>query len=281
MISSELRQRARQALEQAYGAVPAVDARNYRWNARAYQEVLYELLGVLVPSTAASQSQLLQGKRVLDVGAGRGILTLAIRFLGAETHAIEKYAFDHSTSQMFKEGNEQEILALWATHGIVPYVRDFYEMDTFIPPASFDAAVNLEVIEHLKAPKHFLDAIHRALKPGGFVITSTPNYGRMQARLRLLFGKNPKIDIEPFYTLGEQAFIGHWREYLPAELVTMHRLSGFEHVRAHTFCDPFYLLKKHVSPWSLMQAAIHLVSYLLPDARYDAVCVGQKSRAAA
>jgi len=41
---------------------------------------------------------------------------------------------------------------------------------------SFDIAVSLAVIEHIKNTENFLDEIRRVLKKGGFIFFSTPNW---------------------------------------------------------------------------------------------------------
>lgn len=108
------------------------------------------------------------------------------------------------------------------------------------------------------------------------MIIATPNYGRLHARSRLLFGQNPKLDLEPFYLLGEDGFVGHWREYLPSELENMLKFSNFIHTHTATFCDPWYAIYKHVSLYTMKQTLIHLLSYLVPHGRYEAMVVGRK-----
>jgi glycosyltransferase involved in cell wall biosynthesis/2-polyprenyl-3-methyl-5-hydroxy-6-metoxy-1,4-benzoquinol methylase len=246
MITAEQRIAAKRALEQAYATMPEFDAKRYKCNTRIYQEVLYRLLEKFGD---------LHGKRVADVGAGRGILSLAIRLLGAEVTAVEKYVFNYEESPMFKEGDEARVLETWRANGIQPVIEDIFDLDRVVPSASFDALVNVEVIEHVKAPKRLLDGMFRALRPGGVLIVLTPNYARFHARLRLLFGRNPKLDLKPFYDLGESGFIGHWREYLPSELAAMLTWAGFTHVRTWTFWDPLYQLKKRISAFDVLPPA--------------------------
>lgn len=57
---------------------------------------------------------------------------------------------------------------------------------------SFSGAISLEVIEHLIDHKLFLKEIHRILKPGGWLIISTPNIAWWGYRLFMLLGQPPK-----------------------------------------------------------------------------------------
>lgn len=46
---------------------------------------------------------------------------------------------------------------------------------TALPPASFDAVVAVEVLEHVEPDELFLRQVARTLKPGGFFVMTTPN----------------------------------------------------------------------------------------------------------
>lgn len=56
----------------------------------------------------------------------------------------------------------------------------------------FDLCIALEIIEHLFDTDFFLQEIHRVLRPGGFLILSTPNLASLPNRFKLLLGKYPK-----------------------------------------------------------------------------------------
>lgn len=254
------------ALERAYAAVPQRDAANYRYAFKEFHEVCVALV---------DRFHDLRGKKIVDLGAGRGILCLTMKFLGAEVTAVEKYVFDHTESEMFHEGGEAELLSAWTAAGVRHVRCDIKDVAQALAGEVFDAVVSTEVIEHLKSPKVFLDDIQRLLKPGGIAVITTPNYGRLQARLRLLFGHNPKIDLERFYDLGE-GFIGHWREYLPEELAWMCRRSGLRIIRQKTFSDVWFGLKKHVSFFSIKQSLLLALGSLIPNARFTILVVAEK-----
>ena len=81
----------------------------------------------------------------------------------------------------------------------------------------------LEIIEHVVAAEFLLQEIHRVLKPGGFVILSTPNFAFLLNRLRILAGR---LSIDEGY---------HYRFFTVKSLATMLRAAGLEVVEtAHT-----------------------------------------------
>lgn len=49
--------------------------------------------------------------------------------------------------------------------------------------ASFDGVVSIETIEHLENPWMFVREISRILRPGGFVVLSTPNVSTLFSRI--------------------------------------------------------------------------------------------------
>jgi len=88
---------------------------------------------------------------------------------------------------------------------------------------SFDGAVMLEIIEHVVAAEQLLLEVKRVLKPGGFLILSTPNFGYFLNRLRILCGG-----------LSEDEGY-HYRFFTPRVLRQRLRVAGLtiEHA-AHT-----------------------------------------------
>ena len=54
------------------------------------------------------------------------------------------------------------------------------------PTDAFDLVYAIEVFEHLHRPYDVLRECHRILKPGGFLVVSTPNLLHLQSRMRFL-----------------------------------------------------------------------------------------------
>jgi SAM-dependent methyltransferase len=62
-------------------------------------------------------------------------------------------------------------------------------MELPFEPASFDAIVCGDLIEHLRDPERFLARVRPLLRPGGQLVVSTPNVANWAIRLGLLFGR--------------------------------------------------------------------------------------------
>lgn len=106
--------------------------------------------------------------RVLDIGAGQGALSARLRDAGARVSACDV------VPEQFE----------------VPDV-DFrpVKSDGRLPfdDASLDAAVAIEVLEHIDGHDRFFAEVARVLTPGGIVMFTTPNILSLKSRLRFLF----------------------------------------------------------------------------------------------
>lgn len=100
------------------------------------------------------------------------------------------------------------------------------DLNLGLPPladASFDGAVMLEIIEHVVAAEQLLKEAHRVLKPGGFLILSTPNFAYWGNRLHILTGR---LSQDEGY---------HYRFFTPSVLRNRLESAGFRLERAaHT-----------------------------------------------
>ncbi len=105
--------------------------------------------------------------RALDLGAGQGALSQALKLRGFEVTAA-----DINPGQFRAAG--------------VTFARlDLNEPLPF-PDAGFDLVVAVEVLEHLESPRAFLREIHRVLRPGGLAVLSTPNITSLPSRVFFL-----------------------------------------------------------------------------------------------
>lgn len=107
------------------------------------------------------------GRRLLEIGCGRGDLLALARRRGWETQGVEISA---AAGQCARE-----------EHGLRIHNGTLEACGEALGP--FDVAVTIDVIEHVPSPGPFLTAVRAALAPGGRAIIETPNYGGLWRRL--------------------------------------------------------------------------------------------------
>ena len=107
-----------------------------------------------------------QGKRVLDVGCGGGILADAMARKGAQVTGI-----DLSTKAL----KVAQLHALEAQTPNVQYREISAEALAVEQPAGFDVVTCMEMLEHVPDPASIVQACATLVRPGGWVFFSTIN----------------------------------------------------------------------------------------------------------
>lgn len=124
----------------------------------------------------------LAGRRILDVGAGRGHmvqkLARALRDEGLDP------ALHLSACDLYPEGYEFDA---------VPCAEVSADERLPFEDASFDVLYSIEVIEHLRHPYGFLEEVWRVLRPGGLAVITAPNVLNISARFRQLWTGFPDL----------------------------------------------------------------------------------------
>ncbi|MBA4393064.1 MAG: hypothetical protein C0407_05880, partial [Desulfobacca sp.] len=157
-----------------------------------------------------------EGKRLLDIGAFPGHLTLATQALGYEIQAL--------TGRMESARGLNTFTERLANHQIPLALADV-ECEPFpFPDKFFDVVLAAEIIEHLPYnPYHMLREAFRVLKPKGRLILTTPNVSKLDNLLHFARGRSIHPDIRlPFHKTFKSILIGrHIREYTSSELIYM------------------------------------------------------------
>ena len=104
---------------------------------------------------------------VLDIGAGQGALSARLKDAGARVCAC-----DVVPEQFDVPGVDFRVVT---KDGRLPF-----------EDGSFDAAVAIEVLEHIDGHDRFFAEVARVLRPGGIVMFTTPNILSLKSRMRFL-----------------------------------------------------------------------------------------------
>jgi 2-polyprenyl-3-methyl-5-hydroxy-6-metoxy-1,4-benzoquinol methylase len=111
----------------------------------------------------------LSGKRLLEIGCGRG--DLACWLVDQPQGPSEIVAADFSITAV------QKGQAFAAERGLANIKWQICDIqDIAHPDASFDTVISCETIEHVPHPRKAIGEIARVLKPGGRLLLTTPNY---------------------------------------------------------------------------------------------------------
>ena len=105
-----------------------------------------------------------EGLRILDIGCGGGLLSEPMARLGAEVVGADAAERVIPVARLHAERMGLEIDYRVTT------AQKLVEAGE-----SYDAVLNMEVVEHVPDPQAFLDACAALVRPGGLMVTSTIN----------------------------------------------------------------------------------------------------------
>ncbi|WP_343630274.1 bifunctional 2-polyprenyl-6-hydroxyphenol methylase/3-demethylubiquinol 3-O-methyltransferase UbiG [Roseateles sp.] len=154
----------------------------------------------------------LQGKTVLDVGCGGGILADSMARKGANVLGI-----DLATKSL----RVAELHAMESGTENIAYQEIAVEDLAAQRPESFDVVTCMEMLEHVPDPASVVNALGRLVKPGGWVFLSTLNRNA-KAFLLAIVGAEYLLRMLPAGTHEYARFIR------PSELAQMCRDAGLE-----------------------------------------------------
>ena len=172
----------------------------------------------------------LNGKEVLDIGCGGGLLTEGMDKIGAKVTGIDmseellNIAKQHQTSS--------------GTH--VEYILSTAEAFALHHPKQFDVVTCLEMLEHVPDPISIIHAAAQLVKPNGHVFFSTINRN-MKSYLFAIIGAEYLLKILPRHTHDFAKFIrpSELAEWARKEQLTMKDFTGISYqplTKAYKLC---------------------------------------------
>jgi 2-polyprenyl-3-methyl-5-hydroxy-6-metoxy-1,4-benzoquinol methylase len=140
-------------------------------------------------------------RHIVDLGCGEGI-------------TLEKMTRQMPQRRLLGLDCMQENIDICLAHGLPARLGNIYDLD--LPDESVDAAMLMEVIEHLEQPDTALREIHRILKPGGKVILVYPN-DRAFKIARMITMRFEEASYDP----------GHVKQWTHPEIEGLLNLHGY------------------------------------------------------
>ena len=179
------------------------------WDAAGPMKALHDINPVRL--AYISDNAALDGRRVLDVGCGGGILTEALARLGATVRGLDAGAAVIRVAAEHARENGLEIEYTAAS------LEDFAAGNA----GCFDALTCMELLEHVPDPEALLHACARVLIPGGHLFLATINRN-LKSYLGAVIGAERLFGLLPEGTHDYAGFIR------PSELKRWLRNANFE-----------------------------------------------------
>jgi len=155
----------------------------------------------------------LNGKLVLDVGCGGGILSESMAQRGAQVTGIDMGEAPLGVARLHQLESGVE----------VEYQRITAEALAEAKPESFDVVTCLEMLEHVPDPASVIQACAQLVKPGGQVFFSTINRNP-KSYLFAIIGAEYVLNLLPKGTHDFSKFIK------PSELESWSRVAGLQNL---------------------------------------------------
>ncbi len=127
----------------------------------------------------------IKNKKILDVGAGTGRVSLSLSLAGAQVTALD---VSEKILEVLKRKNKNIITIVGEAENL-PFEKE-----------NFDVIVSAFLIVHLKDPKIFFDEVYRVLKPNGLFLVSNIN----QKEPPVIKTKEGDIQIKSYYHRPEK-----------------------------------------------------------------------------
>jgi 2-polyprenyl-3-methyl-5-hydroxy-6-metoxy-1,4-benzoquinol methylase len=174
------------------------------------------------------------GGRLLEIGCGEGSVIYTLRQQFSECYGIE-------LSEVRANRARELLNPYQSCHITAESVEEFSERVS--GSLQFDCIVWADVIEHVIDVMAAFKAIQRIAAPNAQLITTTPNIGFLQHRLRLLSGRFPSTSLpyhrsEGFMEPGRDTVLldgGHVHYFTYRMVRRLYEIWGFNSLESYGF----------------------------------------------
>ncbi|OGG11299.1 hypothetical protein A2Z00_02345 [Candidatus Gottesmanbacteria bacterium RBG_13_45_10] len=156
------------------------------------------------------------GKRVLDVGCNDGYIGGLILRNHNDVYGVD------IVKDNIKVAKRRSIKIKFfdITKDKFPYESDY-----------FDVILLGDIIEHVFDTDMLLRNCYYILKPGGFLLLTTPNVASLGRRLMLLFGISPYLEYSPHHPTNNLPSVGHIRYYTKDVLYRQLAMNKYKDIK--------------------------------------------------
>ena len=166
----------------------------------------------------------LGGRRVLEIACGRGGFAawLANRPPDRRPASIVASDFSPVAVRMAAEFGRTVGAA-----NVTYRVGDLMQLDW--PPASFDAAISCETIEHVPDPRRAIAELARVLKPGGRLYLTCPSYLNLMGLYRFYLPLRGRRFVEEDQPVNHFLLLPRVRRWVRRSGLSIERTAGTGH----------------------------------------------------
>lgn len=212
--------------------------------------------------------RLRDSKRVLDVGAGHGILLALMHELGHECHAVDVADQAAAHPRVFEARG-------------IPFRQCNVEIEALpYPDETFDAVVCCQALEHF-THSHLpaVREMRRVLRDGGILEIDVPNVASFRNRSRMLRGKNITYDYREHYLHAKPLLyqghsfypLRHNREFTRDELRLLLEEAQFRDIEVE-----FLKSRRHRVGFERVRNAGTIVRDAIPSLRKSLIAFARK-----
>ena len=175
------------------------------------------------------QKYLSDGRRVLDIGSGRLLISATLAADGSAVTALD-------LPEVFQDRTVRKRAQTYGIDLVGYRLRPGENHHLPFKDNHFSIILMSEVFEHLNfSPAGLLKEVRRVLANGGLLILTTPNVHRIENKINFFLGRSIYADYQRY--LVEAPYHYHWREFDSAELTGILQQFGFQLKETHFFND--------------------------------------------